>query len=326
MRRYRQLTKEERTKMAEMRQSKSSITEIASSLRRSKSTVSRELRRNAAPPGQYWPDTAERLALDRRQRLSRIDQVKPLREFILNRLQCHYWTPEQIAGWLKHRQSKLPSVSHETIYTWLYKPLQKRQKLWKFLPRHKAKRGLRKSRGAGVNRIPNRVSIHERPKEIETKKVFGHWEGDLMSFLKNSQHILVLRERKSMFTKSVPLRSKHAVPTAQSLIKLMETIPLCARKSMTLDNGGEFAAHQAWLKELDLPSFFCDPYASWQKGGVENTNGRLRRDLPRNSNIHTMSQEDFNETIDNYNSTPRKSLNWLTPAEAFNKNLRSVAL
>ena len=147
-----------------------------------------------------------------------------------------------------------------------------------------------------------------------------------MSFLKNSQHILVLRERKTMLTKSVPLMSKHAVSTAKELIKLMERIPLCARKSLTLDNGGEFADHETWLQALGLPSFFCDPYASWQKGGVENTNGRLRRDLPRNSNIHTMSQEDFNETIDNYNSTPRKSLNWLTPAEAFNKNLRRVAL
>ena len=326
MRRYRQMSLEERIKIAQLWQSKSSITQIAKVLGRSVSTVSRELRRNEAPPGEYWPDTAQRKTLDRRQRLGLLDRNHRLQVFVRDKLCHHYWTPEQIAGWLTHRQSKLPSLSHETIYAWLYKPLQRKEKLWKFLPRHKAKRGLRKSRGAGAHRIPNRISISERPHEIETKKVFGHWEGDLMAFQKNSQHILVLRERKSMFTRSVPLASKHAALTAQSLIKVMEEIPPRARQSLTIDNGNEFAAHETWLKEIGLPSYFCDPYASWQKGGIENTNGRLRRDLPRNSNIHTMPSEDFDETIDNYNSTPRKSLGWLTPTEAFNKNLRLVAL
>ena len=326
MRRYTQLTKEERVKMAEMRQSKASVTEIASSLGRSKSTISREIRRNAAPPGEYWPDTAQNLAWNRRQRLCRIDKIEALRDFVVTKLQCHYWTPEQMAGWLKCRQKTIPAVSHETIYAWIYKRSQKKEQLWKFLPRHKAKRGLRKSRGAGINRIPNRVPIHERPKEIDKKKVFGHWEGDLMSFRKNSQHMLVLRERKTMFTQSIPLDSKKALSTAKSLIALMEKIPANARKSLTLDNGGEFASHEEWLKVLNLPSFFCDPYASWQKGGIENTNGRLRRDFPRNTNIHTLPQEEFNESIANYNSTPRKSLNWLTPLEAFNRNLYRVAL
>jgi IS30 family transposase len=326
VRRYTQLSKEERIKMAEMRQAEASVTEIASSLGRSKSTISRELKRNAGPPGQYWPDTAQRLASNRRQRLCRIDRIEPLKDFILTKLQCHFWTPEQIAGWLKHRQKEIPPVSHETIYTWIYKRLQKKEKLWKLLPRHKAKRGPRKSRGAGVHRIPNRISIHERPKEIEKKKVFGHWEGDLMSFRKNSQHMLVVRERITMFTQSIPLDSKKALSTARSLINLMDKIPANARKSITLDNGGEFAAHEDWFKVLGLPSFFCDPYASWQKGGIENTNGRLRRDFPRNSNIHTLPQEEFNESITNYNSTPRKSLKWLTPLEAFNKNLHRVAL
>jgi IS30 family transposase len=97
-------------------------------------------------------------------------------------------------------------------------------------------------------------------------------------------------------------------------------------RSLTLDNGGEFAGHELWLQHLNLPSFFCDPYAFWEKGGVENTNRRLRRDLPRNTNIRSMSKEDFNKIIGNYNSTLRKSLNWLMPLEAFNHNLLSVEL
>lgn len=326
MRRYKQLSYEERVKLSIMRQSGESIPQIGIALRRSRVTIWRELKRNEAPPGQYWPDTAQRLSLKRHQRFCRLDRDEALRDFVLTKLQCHYWTPEQIAGWLGHRQKKLKSLSFESIYAWLYKPQQRREKLWKFLPRHKAKRGVRKSKGAGVSRIPNRVSICERPKIIESRRTFGHWEGDLMSFRKNSQHILVLRERKTMFTTSVPLPGKRAMTTARNITDLMREIPQKARKTLTLDNGGEFAGHEQWLKELGLPSFFCDPYASWQKGGVENTNGRLRRDLPRTTNIQTMEKEDFNETIDNYNSTPRKSLKWLTPLEAFNKNLLRVAL
>jgi transposase, IS30 family len=326
MEKYHQLTLEEREQISMLRQSKSSITQIALAMRRHKSTISRELNRNEAPAGQYWPDTAQTLSLKRRRRGSALDRDENLKDFVMTQLCCHYWAPEAIAGWLKHRQSKIRSISHESIYAWIYQPAQKKEKLWKFLPRHKAKRGLRKSKGAGVSRIPNRIPIQERPKHIDNKREFGHWEGDLMSFQKNSQHILVLRERKTMFTLSAPLPSKKAKTTAQKVIHLMKGLPKKARKTMTLDNGGEFAAHNEWSSELGLLSFFCDPYASWQKGGVENTNGRLRRDMPRNTNIHHLSQEDFDENILNYNTTPRKSLGWFTPLEAFNKNLYRVAL
>jgi transposase, IS30 family len=326
MRQYNQLSYEERVKIAELKQLNFSLREIALALKRSKSTVSRELKRNEAPPGCYWPDRAQSLAQARRHRGSRIDRHDDLKAEIETKLRCHYWTPEQIAGWLKHRQTDLPYVSHETIYKWIYEPTQRQEKLWKFLPRHKAKRGLRKSKGAGAGRIPNRISIHDRPKTVSNNKAFGHWEGDLMSFLKNSQHCLVLRERKTMFAKSAPLSCKKAQETARHVIELLKDLPPKARQTMTYDNGGEFAAHEVCLTQINLKSFFCDPYASWQKGGVENTNGRLRRDLPRKTNIKTMTLEDFNEIIDNYNNTPRKKLGWLTPQEAFNINLKRVAL
>lgn len=326
MKKYHHLTPVEREQISMLKQSKSSIMQIALALGRPKSTISRELKRNQSPPGQYWPDTAQTLALSRRRRGSRLDRDEALKDFIITKLCCHYWTPEQIAGCLKHRQRKIKPISHESIYAWLYKPDQKKEKLWKFLTRHKAKRGLRKSRGAGVSRIPNRVPIQNRPKSVENKRDFGHWEGDLMSFQKNSQYMLVLRERKTMFIRSTPLPSKKAVTTAQKVIDLMKDLPTKARKSLTLDNGGEFAGHEQWHAKLGLPSFFCDPYASWQKGGVENTNGRLRRDMPRKTNLHQLSQEDFDENILNYNTTPRKSLAWLTPLEAFKKNLVRGAL
>lgn len=318
-------------RLAQLRSAKFSLTQMAEALGRSKSTISRELRRNQAPPGEYWPDTAHRLALRRKHRRCRLDQHKELREYVCNMLRCHYWSPEQIAASLKHHKGRrgtslLPYVSHESIYGWIYRCEQKKEKHWKFLKRHKATRGLRKSRGAGVSRIPGRVSIHQRPSVIEEKKELGHWEGDLMSFRKNSQHILVLRERTTMFTLSVRLGSKRAESTAEKIVELMKQIPEQARKTLTLDNGGEFAAHGLCQEKLGLDVFFCDPYASWQKGGVENTNGRLRRDLPRKTDIHRMQREDFDETLTNYNETPRKKLGWLTPSEAFFNQLNCVAL
>ena len=326
MRSYTQLSYEERTKIAHLKLSSLSIEKIALEIGRSKSTISRELRRNQAPPGEYWPDTAHAKALQRCKRGTRLDLNLSLKEFVIDKLCCHYWTPEQISGYLSHRQKRLPTLSHETIYAWIYQSAQRKDKLWKFLPRHKAKRGLRKNKGAGQGRIPHRISIHDRPKVVGKQKQFGHWEGDLMAFKKNAQHMLVVRERKTMLTRCIPLENKKADHTAQAMITLMKDLPAYARRTLTLDNGGEFAHHKDVCEALNLESYFCDPYASWQKGGIENTNGRLRRDLPRSTNLKTMNKEDFDETIDNYNTTPRKKLRWLTPLQAFQKNLNRVAL
>lgn len=327
MREYTQITFDERIKIAQYRKNGHSITEISRLLMRSKSTISRELRRNEAPPGEYWPDTANHLAALRCKRQSRLARCKQLQIYVIDKIKHDGWTPEQIAGALKYRQTKLPSVSHESIYKWIYHKDQMGQKLWDFLPRHKKKRGLRKSQGAGKARIPNRVSIHERPFSMKNKRLFGHWEGDLMSFCKNSQHMLVLRERKTMFTMITPLPSKKSIDTALRMAIKLHKIPQKARKTLTLDNGGEFAKHEYCSQNLNgLKVFFCDPYASWQKGGIENTNGRLRRDLPRKTDLKLLNKGKFDEIINNYNRTPRKNLKWLTPLEAFNKNLKIVAL
>ena len=134
---------------------------------------------------------------------------------------------------------------------------------------HKKKRGLRRSsNGACQSRIPTRVAIHDRPKSVNEKLEFGHWEGDLMSFYKNTQHILTLRERKTMKTLSAQLNDKKAITTANAIKSLMKNIPSEARKTMTLDNGGEFTNHSEIQQELGIQIFFCDPYSPWQKGGI----------------------------------------------------------
>ena len=303
-----------------------SVKDIAEKLQRHKSTLYREIKRNITSSGSYLPDHAHKMAQQRCQKLCLLQKNQALREFVINKLCSFHWTPEQIAGYLKYRQTELPSLSHETLYSWLYRPQQIKEKLWKHLPRHKRKRGLRKYQKAKASNIPRRVSIHQRPQEINDKTTFGHFEGDLMSFQKNSQHMLVIRERKTAFTLSIRLTSKRAEDTAKAGLLLWEKIPPKARKSLTLDNGGEFAQHTQWKELLGLETYFCDPYCSWQKGGIENTNGRLRRDLPRSTDLKGLTQESFDEIIDNYNQTPRKCLNWLTPLEAFMREYSCVAL
>ena len=327
MRKYTQLTMNERQIIADMRQSKSSITQIASCLHRSKSTISRELKRNQALPGQYWPDTAESLSNARKLRGFCLDRNKPLRDFVTEQLTCCGWSPEQISGYLKTQQSELPYVCHETIYQWIYSSGQKSEKWYHYLTRHKKKRGIRSAKGAGVSRIKDRITIHERPKEIDENNTIGHWEADLMACQKNTQFMLVLRERNAMFALSEKLPNKSAAVVTEAIIRLLLSVPPEVRLSITFDNGGEFAYHSLVKQAFPgLQTYFCDPYASWQKGRVENTNGRLRRDFPKRINLAKMRKEDFDESIDNYNQTPRKGLNWQSPNQVFLLFVNRVAL
>lgn len=146
-----------------------------------------------------------------------------------------------------------------------------------------------------------------------------------MSFQKNSQHMLVMRERISMFIMCKRLSRKTAEITSKAGLELLKQLPKNAIKSMTLDNGGEFAQHGKWRNELGIETYFCDPYKSWQKGGVENSNGRLRHDLPRKKDIYAMRDEDYDEVIWNHNNTPRKKLGWKTPLEVFTEQMLGVA-
>lgn len=324
---YTHLTYEERVQISVMKQEGLGVRQIARKLNRAPSTLSRELRRNEAPPGTYWPDTAAHLSKARRRRGCKLDHFKALSSFIVEQLTCYAWSPEQIAAHLKYRQDALPYVSHETIYKWIYSTSQKADKWYKYLLRHKAKRGLRKSKCKGESRIKDRVSIHDRPKIIDKNKTFGHWEADLMSCQKNKQFMLVLRERLTMYVKSVRLSNKTADVTNKAIIDLMADLPEQARQSITYDNGTEFAFHTKVKETLKgLQTYFCDAYSPWQKGRVENSNGRLRKDFPRKLDLQKLTNDDFNESIENYNLTPRKGLKWFTPDEVFQKNINRVAL
>ena len=317
--RYRHLSFEEREQIAIWRLEGVSQAEMARRLGRSSSTVNRELARNRLPSGGYQPSFAEGSYLARRERLALLERDERLERFVIDRL-SEGWSPEQIAGWLKAgNEPGLRGLGTETIYRFIYRARQKVEKLWKLLPRGKARRGRRKRRDTKAT-ITARRSIHERPAADKDRETLGDWEADQM-FCRRTQPVLVLHERASRLTLAAKLAGKSAAETAATLMAVFKRLAPELKGSITFDNGSEFARHGLLASVSGMTTWFCDAYASWQKGSVENTNGRLRRQLPRHLDLDTLSQADLQEIVLSLNLTPRKCLGYLTPIQAFFKGL-----
>ena len=283
-----------------------SIGAIARALRRPKSTISRELSRNRLPSGRYSPLHAAGAYQLRRRREALIEKDRDLRSFVLDRL-AEGWTPEQIAGWLKAgNECRLRAVGCETIYAFIYRAAQKAEQLWRYLTRRHKRRRPRRSRPSR-DTIKDRVSIHERPENIDARTEAGHWEGDLI-ICKRTRPVLVLHERKSRVTLAARLVGKTAAETISVMLAVFARIEPALRKSITFDNDTAFAQHARLKTMCAMTTWFCDAYASWQKGGVENANGRLRRWLPRQIDIDKVSDEEIQDIILTANLTPRKCL------------------
>jgi len=317
-RHYDQLSLDERYEIYRLHQSKTSLRQIGRIMGRHPSTISRELERNALPRGEYKPTSADRIAMSRRRRLSRIERLRQLRTYVDDRLAMG-WSPEQIAGRLRLEGSE-HTVGVETIYRYIYRPRRRSEKLWRFLPRAKANRGRRYFKRRREP-LANRRSIHQRPECVALRQEFGHWEGDLMQFRTQRGNLLTVCERKTRFTLTAPLKTKTAAETGAALIDALRRVPQAARKTVTFDNGGEFHDHHKLEAVLKLEAYFCDPHSPWQRGTIENTNGILRRDMPRKTNITNYTVRDIGEITWAVNSTPRKCLGFKTPAEAFLENL-----
>ncbi len=315
---YDQLDIDERYEIYRLRQADMSLREIGCVIGRSVSTISREVKRNSLPRGEYKPASADRIALSRRRRLSRIERLSPLRTYVGDRLAMG-WSPEQIAGRLRLEGSE-HRVSHESIYRFIYRPCIKPEKLHRFLPRAKAARGRRYFKRRREP-IPGRRSIHERPETVENRQEFGHWEGDLMQFRTQRGNLPALCERKTRFSVSAPLKTKKASETDTTLQVILGALPPEARRTISFDNGPEFALHQNLTTALGTEAFFRDPHSPWQRGTIENTNGIFRRDMPRKTDITNYSVQDVADLTWAINSTPRKCLGFQTPAEAFLDNI-----
>ena len=320
--RYSHFTLEERCRLRSLMEMELGLSEIARRLGRHRATIHRELIRNRCVDG-YRPDSAARRAWARKLRGSRIGRFTRLRAHVEDRLAMG-WSPEQIAGRMELEGGE-HRTSPESIYRHVYSSAGRRAGLPRQLAQRKGKRGRRRRTGRREPAIPNRMPIHQRPTKAHLRAEFGHWEGDLMHFRRQRDILLTLQERRSRLTLARRLLSKQADVASDAIVAELGALPARARRTITCDNGGEFALHTTVTAAIGLRAFFCDPHSPWQRGSIENSNGRLRRELPRKTSLPDYTDADIDDVIWNLNTTPRKCLGYKTPLEAFALNL-GVAL
>src|SRR5579871_4913536 len=318
---YGQLSLEDRCTIAQLQKAGRSVRQIASALDRAPSTIARELKRNRGCWVGYKPAYAQQRSRERRWVGSRLTRELTLRRAVLERLAMG-WSPEQVAGRLAKDHGR-KVICYESIYRFIYAQIKKTKDYsWRhYLPRGKSRRGRRSRKGrSSATFIEGRVCLAERPLVVNDRSVPGHWEADLMMFTKYGQAILTVHERQSRLLLATRLASKAARLVAHHLVQLFGALPQRLRQTVTFDNGTEFARHRL-LHSLEVDTFFCDPYSPWQKGGIENAIGRMRRFLPRKTDLATLKPRRFKTLIAAYNNTPRKCLDFSTPAEVFSKVL-----
>ncbi|MBT3816377.1 MAG: IS30 family transposase [Methylococcales bacterium] len=323
------LTLAEREEIRAGLSAKQSIRAIAMSLKRSSSTISREIQRNRGR--RYYKavdanNRAKRMA--RRPKPCLLEQNPELKSIVLEKLELK-WSPEQISGWLKKAMPRQKSmrISAETIYKTLY--YRSRSILHHVLVKHlrrshslrHGKHHTRKGERGTIN-IVNGLSFRQRPKHAENRSAIGHWEGDLISGSKNT-HIATLVDRKSRYTIILKLKGKDATSVTQALTDKLETLPQALKKSLTWDRGMELAKHAELTEKTGIPIYFCDPQSPWQRGTNENTNSLIRQYFPKKTCLAQHSQEKLNQVADQLNNRPRKTLMFETPKQVLQK---SVAL
>ena len=302
---------------------------IAQQLGRAPSTISREINRNGGQTS-YRASCAEDAAWKRavRPKSCKLVDNPQLAHIVAHKLQVQ-WSPQQIAGWLKHTfaENEDYQVSHETIYRSLF--IQARGALKKELLVHlRRTRGMRRSRHhtqktGNHGRIKDTVSISERPAMVEDRAVPGHWEGDLLFGDRNSQ-IATLVERHTRYVMLVKVASKDTETVINALIDNARQLPRELYQSLTWDRGKEMADHKRFTLATDIDVYFCDPHSPWQRGSNENTNGLLRQYFPKGVDIATYSQDQLNEVARKLNERPRKTLEYRTPAERFSQLVAST--
>jgi len=323
------LTLVEREEISRGLEGRLSLRCIARRLRRSASTISREVKRNGGID-RYRAVQSDQAAWDRacRPKLCKLACYPALSRTVSTKLQLN-WSPEQIAGWLKraHPQEEHNQVSHETIYRSLF--VQARGVLKKELVEHlRSKRTMRRSKpatGKGHDRgqIKDMISISERPASVEDRAVPGHWEGDLLSGPKNS-YIATLVERHTRYVMLVKLLDKSTQTVVSALIRQAKTLPSELYKSLTWDRGKELTDHRRFSLATDIDVYFCDPQSPWQRGSNENTNRLLRQYFPKGTDLSVYTQADLNKVARQLNERPRKTLGFETPAERFNACVASI--
>ncbi len=301
---YTHLTQEERYQIYALKRAGHGQSEIAGVLNRSPSTISRELRRNGGERG-YRPKQAHSLARERQASNAR--QIDEATWRIAQAKLREDWSPEQISHHV--------AISHETVYQRIYADKKAGGTLWRHLRCQKQrKKRYGKTDRRGV--IPNRQSIELRPLIVEERSRIGDWEADTIIGKNHKQAIVSLVERKSGFTLIRKVEHKTALAVSEVMTKLLR--PHRSRVlTITSDNGREFAAHKTISKQLGASFYFAHPYASWERGTNENTNGLIRQYFPKNRDFTTITQREINMAMERLNNRPRKRLDYQTPSQLF---------
>lgn len=291
------------------------LREIGRRLRRSVSTISDEVKRNNYQ-GNYVAIHAQSVTDARKINARRRHPLKDKATYtyVLKKLKCG-WSPEEIAGRLKRKQGET-IICHETIYQFIYAEENKEKKLFEYLPRKQKKRKRQSGRKVHKSRIPDRVSIHQRPDVVNKRLVFGHWEGDTVEGRGHKDGIHTEAERVSRIFAAIKVDAITSELAVIAQKKIFSVLPEKARKSTTLDNGKENHLHRQ-LKEINMDTYFADPYSSWQRGTSEYHNGLLRRYLPKGTSFADLTQEELNDIVWEINNRPRKCLDYQTPQEVF---------
>lgn len=302
-----------------------SLRTIATKLGRSPSTISREIKRNGGLIA-YRATQAEDAAWKRgcRPKCCKLASAPKLCKIIGDKLK-NKWSPEQIAGWLKHEypNNEDNHVSYETIYKSLF--IQSRGVLKKELAQYlRSKRTIRRSKhsslkGKGLGQINDAISIHERPASVEDRAIPGHWEGDLIAGTNNS-HVATLVERHSRYVMLAKVEGKDTESVISSLIEQSKQLPKELYKSLTWDRGCEISGHQKFTLATNIKVYLCDPSSPWQRGTNENTNRLLRDYLPKKTDLSLHSQEELDIIARHLNERPRKTLGIETPAQKFSQS------
>lgn len=328
---YQQLAIEEREKIQLGLWGGKSLREIARTLGRDPSTISRELSRNIkGEQKRYAPRMAQMRAEGRIRTRGQRPRLKNaiIREYTIKKLKEEDYSPEQIAGTLSNVHPEC-SISQEAIYQFIY--AQYRREGWgacigedlrMYLKRrHKVRKPKFVQFAEAKGPIRNRVFIDERPREVDERIVPGHWEGDSMVSRQSLVGLNTLVERVTGLVFISKIQNTTAKETTYAVTKRLKHLPKRLRKTITVDNGHENAGHQDITKEIETKIFFAHPYHSWERGTNENTNRLIRWYLPKRTDFATISDERINEIEYRLNTRPRKRLGWRTPLEVFNQGV-----
>lgn len=310
---YKQLTEEQRYQIYGLLTAGKTRSAIAEEVGVHKSTISREIKRNSGRKG-YRPKQANERSLGRRgTAYKRMKLIPPVVEIITKRL-IEDWSPDQISGRLK-REFGI-TLSHETIYKFVANDKKEGGNLYTHLRQGHRKRKKRCGPTNTRGSIKNRISIEERPTIVDKKNRVGDFERDLIIGRHHKGAILTIVDRGTQLVLASKIDDKTSAGVEVATLNLLRPFSACI-KTLTNDNGKEFADHESISKKLRIPVYFCHPYSSFERGLNENMNGLIRQYFPKKSDFRPLTNKDIFKVVDKLNNRPRKTLNYATPIEAF---------